>query len=59
MMSIRLKPKANWLRLALTAVGALASAAAFGAVVASLLTIEGAGARTPLQNPFETTGSAK
>lgn len=59
MMSSPIPPRPHWLRMIAGALGAIASAAVFGAVIASLLSIDSPRARTQLQNPFDAAGSAR
>lgn len=59
MMSSPITPRPHWLRMIAGAVGALASAAVFGAVIASLLSIDSPKAKTQLQNPFDAARSAR
>lgn len=59
MMSSPTTPRPQWFRMIAGAVGAIASAAVFGAVIASLLSIDSPRARTQLQNPFDASRSAR
>lgn len=46
-------PKPQWLRVILAAIGAIASAALVGALIASLLSIDSRAVRTKPQKPFD------
>ncbi|MFC3695610.1 hypothetical protein [Chenggangzhangella methanolivorans] len=59
MMGSRTNPNQSVLRALIVALSALAAAAAFGAVVASALSIGGSRIKPSLQNPFESSRSSQ
>ena len=53
MMSSPTTTKPRWLRMMLTMLAAIASAALIGAAIASMLSIDGPEAASRLENPFD------